>query len=78
MKKTIRKAVEKNIHAIYGLKDPTTAVIEEMVASVFTQCPTLNFPGFREVHPLFGCVQGVFLVKEHYGYPADCPKGMKP
>ena len=65
-KESIRKAVEKNIHAIYGLKDPTDTVIEEMVASVFTQCPTLNFPGFREVHPLFGCVQGVFLVKEHY------------
>lgn len=62
----IRAAVERNIHAIYGLTNPTPAEIGEMVDSAFAQCPTLQFPGFREVHPLFGCVQGRFLVKEHF------------
>lgn len=65
-KEWIRSTVERNIQAIYGLKDPTAAVIEQMVDTVFTQCPTLQFPGFREIHPLFGCMQGLVLVKEHY------------
>jgi hypothetical protein len=65
-KEWIREAVERNIDAIYRLTDPAPQAIEEMVDSVFSQCPTLQFPGFREVHPLFGCVQGAILLKEHY------------
>ena len=65
-KEWIRETVEKQIGAIYGFKNPTPEAVEEMVETVFTQCPTLQFPGFNEKHPLFGCMQGLFLVKEHF------------
>lgn len=65
-KEWIRQAVEKNITAIYGLKKPSDEAVGEMVDTVFAQCPTLQFPGFMELNSLFGCMQGVFLVKEHY------------
>lgn len=58
--------MEKNIGAIYGLKKPTDEDIEKMVDTMFSQCPTLQFPGFMELNPLFGCRQGVFLIKDHY------------
>lgn len=65
-KEWIRKTVEKNIGAIYGLKKPSDEAVENMVDTMFSQCPTLQFPGFMELNPLFGCKQGVFLIKEHY------------
>ncbi len=65
-KEWIRSTAEKNINAVYGLKNPGPADIEAMVDTVFTQCPTLQFPGFMEQNPLFGCLQGEFLLKEHF------------
>lgn len=65
-KKWIRETAEKNIGLIYGLKNPTPKAVETMVDTVFTQCPTFQFPGFMELNPLFGCVQGVILLKEHF------------
>ncbi len=64
-KEWIRRTVEKNIDAIYRLKNPSQTEIETMVDKIFTQCPTFQFPGFMEQNPLFGCMQGVFLLKEH-------------
>lgn len=65
-KEWIRETVEKDIGAIYGLKNPDDAAVEKMVDTLFSQCPTLQFPGFRELNPLFGCYQGNFFIKEHY------------
>ena len=65
-KEWIRESVEKNIAAIYGLKNASDHEIESMVDNVFSQCPTLQFPGFAELHSLFGVRQGVFLIKDHY------------
>lgn len=67
MNKTwVRETIEKNINKIYGLKEPSPGAIEEMVDTAFSQCPTLQFPGFIEKHPLFGIQQGIFLTKKHY------------
>lgn len=65
-KEWIRKTVEQNINSIYGLKNPGQKDVETIVDKVFTQCPTLQFPGFMEQNPLFGCKQGAFLLKDHY------------
>lgn len=65
-KEWIRQTVEKNLGAIYRLIQPSDQEIETMVDTQFSQCPTLQFPGFMELHPLFGCKQGNFLMKDHY------------
>lgn len=65
-KEWIRQTTEKNISALYGLKKPSDEAIEKMVVTTFSQCPTLQFPGFMELNPLFGCKQGLFLITEHY------------
>ena len=65
-KEWIRQTVEKNIGIIYGLKDLKDNDIEAMVDRMFAQCPTFQFPGYTELNPLFGCIQGVFLLKEHF------------
>lgn len=64
-KEWIRQTVERNIAAIYGIKNTSQIEIEKMVDTVFSQCPTFQFPGFTELNPLFGCTQGVFLLKMH-------------
>lgn len=65
-KEWIREKVEEKIEVIYGLKNPTMDEVEEMVNANFSENPTLQFPGFRRQHPLFGCYQGSFLINEHY------------
>ena len=65
-KEWIRQTVEKNINAVYGLKNPTEKAVETMVDTMFTQCPTFQFPGYMELNPLFGSIQGVFLLKGHF------------
>lgn len=65
-KEWIRDMVEKDITAIYGLKNPSEKQIEEMVEGTFSQCPTVQFPGFQELHPLFGIRQGIYLAIDHY------------
>jgi len=65
-KEWVRNTVEEQINAIYGLKDPSGGDVEKMVAGRFSNNPVLQFPGFRELNPLFGCYQGTALLKEHY------------
>jgi hypothetical protein len=60
----IRENVEKNLAAIYGLRNPTDNSVEKMVDDIFNENPVLQFPGFMELNPLFGCFQGTFLVKD--------------
>ena len=65
-KESIRNTVEKQIGAIYGLKDPSGEDVERMVDERFSRSPVLQFPGFKELNPLFGCHQGAAKLKEHF------------
>ncbi len=49
----IRSTVEKQINAIYMFKDPSGGDVEKMVTARFSGSPILQFPGFKELHPLF-------------------------
>lgn len=64
-KSWVRDATEGALGAIYGLKDPSAEEVESMVGRAFGGSPVLQFPGFRELNPLFGLVQGTENVKEH-------------
>ncbi len=65
-KEWIRQTVEENIKAIYGLRNPAPEDQQAMVENLFAQCPTFQFPGFIEQNPLFGSIQGVLLLKDHF------------
>ena len=61
----IKTHVENNLSTLYGLNNPSAKEVDDMVAEVFSLNPVLQFPGFLELHPLFGCFQGVMLTRDH-------------
>lgn len=65
-KEDIRKLAEEKLTDIYGLKDPSAEDVMQMVETTFSPSPIVQFPGFRQQHPLFGCHQGVANLKDHY------------
>ncbi|MEW6443081.1 MAG: nuclear transport factor 2 family protein [bacterium] len=65
-KEQIRSTVDEKLNAIYGLKNPSAGQVEKMVDEVFSSHPVLQFAGYRQLHPLFGCRQGRADLKRHY------------
>ena len=65
-KEAIRSLVREKIDAIYGLTNPSSDDIAKMIATHFSSSPIVQFPGFRQQHPLFGCHQGVANLTAHY------------
>src|SRR4030042_498636 len=65
-KEWVRKTVESQDNAIYGLKNPSKADVEKMVDRYFTKCPAFQFMGYNQLNPLFGCYQGTDQLKEYY------------
>lgn len=65
-KEWVRKIAEQQVSAIYGLKNPSEDEVSKMVDAHFGPTPILQFPGFRELHPLSGCHQGVVNLRAHY------------
>ncbi len=65
-KEWVRSTVEKQINKVYGLKKPSAGNVAQMVDSVFGRCAVLQFPGYKELFTLFGCIQGAARLKEHY------------
>jgi hypothetical protein len=65
-KEWVRKTVESQVNAIYGLKNPSKADVEKMVDRYFTKCPAFQFMGYNQLNPLFGCYQGTDQLKEYY------------
>ena len=62
----IRGTVETKLNAIYGLKNPAVGEVEKMVDTLFSRNPVLQFAGYRQLNPLFGCHQGRDQLKRHY------------
>jgi hypothetical protein len=62
----IRQHAAEKIKAMYGLKNPSTGEIAKMTETVFGPNPILQFPGFRQKNPLFGCHQGHDNINAHY------------
>ncbi|MEW5980402.1 MAG: hypothetical protein AB1898_31840 [Acidobacteriota bacterium] len=71
-KEWVRSTVEKRINAIYGLKNPSPDEVDRMVDRQFSRCPAFQFPGYKPVHPLFGCRQGRAQLKDHYKMFYQC------
>ena len=65
-KEWVRKTVESQVNAIYGLKNPSKADVKKMVDQYFTKCPVFQFMGYNQLNPLFGCYQGTDQLKEYY------------
>ncbi len=65
-KEWVRSTVEQQVFSVYGLKNPSPADVEKMVDKVFSNTSVLQFPGYKEVNPLFGCYQGTLQLKNHY------------
>jgi len=65
-KEQIRKLAEEKIKTIYGLKNPSAEEVAGLVKNQFNPTPIVQFPGFMQMHPLFGIFQGVNRVTEHY------------
>lgn len=62
----IRKNAAEKLKAVYGLKDPSPGDIAKMIEAYFSSVPIVQFPGFRQKNPLFGCHQGHANINEHY------------
>jgi len=65
-KEDIRKFAEEKVVTIYGLKDPSADDVKQMIETTFSPSPIVQFPGFRQQHPLFGCHQGTINLNDHY------------
>jgi hypothetical protein len=65
-KEWIRSNVEKKFNTIYGMKNPSDAEVEKMVDGLFSKSPVLQFAGYKQLNPLFGCLQGRNQLKDHY------------
>lgn len=65
-KEWVRSTVEKQVNAIYGLKNPSAAEVEKMVDTLFSKNPVIQFAGYPQLNPLFGCYQGRENLKKHY------------
>lgn len=62
-KEWVRRSVEGALEGIYGAPHGSVA---EVVEATFAPAPTLQFRGHRDLHPLFGCVQGGEGVRKHF------------
>ena len=65
-KEWIRKTVEAQVNAIYGLKNPSKADVGKMVDLHFAKCPAFQFMGYNQLNPLFGCYQGTDQLKAYF------------
>jgi hypothetical protein len=65
-KESTRKLAEQKVNEVYGLGDPSVEDVKQMVEKSFGSSPIVQFPGFRQQHPLFGCHQGASNLNAHF------------
>lgn len=65
-KERVRKTVEQQVVAVFGLKDPSGADVAAMVEARFNRCPAFQFMGYPQLNPLFGCYQGTDQLKAYF------------
>lgn len=64
-KEWVRKVAAEKVNAVYGLKNPSADDVKALLKEHFGPTPVVQFPGFRQIHPLFGCHQSIDVVAMH-------------